>query len=188
MSRPGFNTRRCDWRVGLWITGGRIGTSFNTRRCDWRAWSDDYHATDFEVSIPEGAIEGGHEPREAFDWSPFQYPKVRLKVGSIWLARWLKVRFNTRRCDWRYWHHTKPPLHSIVSIPEGAIEGFIGQKRKDFVYRFNTRRCDWRLFELCCEYVCAFVSIPEGAIEGEAGAWFWGTNCQFQYPKVRLKV
>ena len=118
------------------------------------------------VSIPEGAIEGGHGIEQHLQQAKFQYPKVRLKGNG-----------RRPQCS-----------HQQVSIPEGAIEG-CWQKRFIWVARwfqypkvrlkvfsfdfetsvshcFNTRRCDWRYIRLAKRqhYI------------------------KFQYPKVRLKV
>ena len=98
----------------------------------------------------------------------------------------------------------------LVSIPEGAIEGPLGQQLHAHQLRFNTRRCDWRLLVFTHQKATQTVSIPEGAIEGTAKHLKWikqlwvsipegaieGGNQKaarnhyllFQYPKVRLKA
>ena len=119
-----------------------------------------------KVSIPEGAIEG--------------------RLATIASAATSSC-FNTRRCDWRFSTFARATfinmfqypkvrlkvllksacsLRSLVSIPEGAIEG-----PKHIVHPRHK----------------AAVSIPEGAIEGFRASSTPVASMSFQYPKVRLK-
>ena len=113
---------------------------------------------------------------------------MRLKALLACTVALRRSCFNTRRCDWRFNWFKDIAIYTRVSIPEGAIEGWVAEGRLDLVSqfqypkvrlkvfifvgfevcfaRFNTRRCDWRTQRSAPSLSIKQVSIPEGAIEG----------------------
>ena len=198
-----------------WV--GLRQSGFNTRRCDWRIYHSVLLNSFLLFQYPKVRLKVNDGTGRGSRKNAFQYPKVRLKVGyshvplsTVAVFQYPKVRlkvkkgliskdeyesFNTRRCDWRWNISIDSPMTSIVSIPEGAIEGFFsccppklrfgvsipeGAIEGSHVCRlttvlagFNTRRCDWRLFWARPANAKPRVSIPEGAIEGKYAPRYW---------------
>ena len=205
-----FNTRRCDWRTKSTQTCVYFGV-FQYPKVRLKGGRPFSFVGIANVSIPEGAIEGGELGRYPLshlgfntrrcDWRSLKFASSSLLTlfsfntrrcdwrRASWQKRGRLLKgFNTRRCDWRSKTLKTLFWNTGVSIPEGAIEGLLKEHESKEYLSFNTRRCDWRNHVFRLPKRKKIVSIPEGAIEGVEKHYTRLTKSGFQYPKVRLKV